>query len=170
MRVSSASFEYVCADQPLHKTYHPMQKSKSAMCDKPRQWQWPSLMFIWKLIHTWSLVQLAILLCLEVLGVLTTAPRLLSDFPTFQSAWQQFEILLESPGCNRATQLLFGCLVISYLKHVGVKSMIAGAKFCVSNRLLVPWNTFLYFAQTVIESAGHRILFHLRNKWSLGQS
>ena len=71
------------------------------------QWQWPSLMFIWKLIHTWSLLQLAILLCLEVWGALTNASRLLSNFPTFQSAWRQFEILLESPGNSRATQLLF---------------------------------------------------------------
>ena len=145
----------------------------------PGQWQWPSLMFIWKLIHTWvfpkigvpqngwfimenpikmddlgvslflkthphmvPLVQLAILLCLEVWGALTIWPsRLLSNFPTFQSAWRQFEILLESPGKKRATQLLF-CMSLwflsnfllfflfvysYYLKHVSVKSMIAGA-------------------------------------------
>ena len=99
------------------------------------------------------LVQLAILLCLEVWGALTIWPlRLLSNFPTFQSAWRQFEILLESPGKkkdHRATKsCCFGCLVISFKmlfysfylcicitwKMLVLNRWLLVPKFCMSNQ------------------------------------
>ena len=183
------------------------KKNNQQRVTHPGQWQWPSLMFIWKLIHTWvfpkigvpqngwfimenpikmddlgvslflkthphmvPLVQLAILLCLEVWGALTIWPsRLLSNFPTFQSAWRQFEILLESPGKKKGhTAVVLHVFVVSfkfpsYFFYLCIRitwnmlvlnRWLLVPKFCVSKSSFPP---------TVIESSGSSDLhFHLR--------